>query len=353
MATEKKNQHYIPKFYLRNFSYRNNKKQIGIFNIKNQFYYSRANLKHQGSKNFFYGTDGIIEDKLSVIEGDLARIIREILETNVLPKKESKDHINLLSFVALTDLRNPVRIEGIKTMFQETANRIREVDADADLERFVPAMTHEKTIALSFSGLNEVVSTILDLEYKLLLNKTSRPFISSDFPIVKYNQYLEAKKWPQSKTGYGLVGLQIFIPLSSEIAILFFDSDIYKVGYKKHKTYSITKEDDIESLNILQLINCFETIYFNEMADEFYIKHLFNKAKNFKKANVARASLSYIFSDGDNQEEILRSGKKNLIIMNSTDCETNLKIDGLKVHSRGLAHKLNPSAAQLRKKMQL
>lgn len=352
MATDKKNQHYIPKFYLRNFSYLNNKKQIGVFNILSEFYYPKANLKHQGSKNFFYGVDGVVEDNLSVIEGDLARVIKVILETNQLPKKESDEHIDLLFFVALTDLRNPVRIEGAKMMFQEMAARIRELDEDADTERFVPSMTHEEVIAMSFSGLKDVVTTILDLDYKLLFNKTSKPFISSDFPIVKYNQYLEAKKWSQSKTGYGLTGLQILIPLSSDIALLFFDSDIYKVGDKKQKAYSIIKEEDIDSLNILQFINCFETIFFDEKANENYIRYLYNKSKRFKRANVSRAGLSYLFRDGDNQEEMIKSGKKNLIIMNSSDCETNLKIDGVKIHSRGAAHKLHPSAAQLRRKVQ-
>jgi hypothetical protein len=352
MATDKKNQHYIPKFYLRNFSYQNNKKQIGVFNILSQFYYLQSNLKHQGSKNFFYGADGKIEDNLSVIERDLARIIRLILETKQVPKQESEDHIDLLFFVALTDLRNPVRIEGTKMMFQEMVSRIQELDENADIERLVPSIKHEEVIAMSFSGLKDVVTTILDLDYKLLLNKTSKPFISSDFPIVKYNQYLEGKKWSQSKTGYGLTGLQIFIPLNSEIAILFFDSDIYKVGDKKNKTYSIVKESDVESLNILQFINCFETIYFDEKADEFYIRNLFEKSRKFKKANVSKAGLTYLFKDGDNREEMMKSGQKNLIIMNSTDCETNLKIDGVKIHSRGAAHKLHPSMAQLRRKVQ-
>lgn len=353
MTTDKKNQHYIPKFYLRNFSYQKNKKQIGVFNIRSEFYYSQANLKHQGSKNFFYGTDGIVEDALSVMEGDLATIIRTILETNQLPKKESGDHFNLLFFVGLTDLRNPVRIEGTKMMFQEMASRIRELDKDADIERFVPTMTHEEVIAMSFSSLKDVVMAMQDLEYKLLINKTAKPFIASDFPIVKYNQYLEAKKWPQSKTGFGVTGLQIFLPLSPDVAVIFFDSDIYKVGDKRQKTYSIVKEDDVDSLNVLQFINCFETIFFNERASENYIRQLFNKSKKFKKGNVSQASLSYLLGDGDDRDEMVKSGKKNLIIVSSTDCQTNLKIDGVKIHSRGAAHKLHPSAAQLRRKIKV
>lgn len=53
MPTDKKNQHYIPKFYLRNFSYDGNKNQIGVFNIFNNIYVQQAKLKTQGSKNFF------------------------------------------------------------------------------------------------------------------------------------------------------------------------------------------------------------------------------------------------------------------------------------------------------------
>ena len=101
----------------------------------------------------------------------------------------------------------------------------------------------------------------------------------------------------------------------------------------------------------MQFINCFETIFFDEKADENYIRALYNKSKRFKRANVSRAELSYLFRDRDNQEEMIKSGKKNLIIMNSSDCETNLKIDGVKIHSRGAVHKLHPSAAQLRRKV--
>jgi hypothetical protein len=46
--TEKKNQHYIPKFYLRNFSYENNGKQIGVYNILNEIFVSKGKLKTQG-----------------------------------------------------------------------------------------------------------------------------------------------------------------------------------------------------------------------------------------------------------------------------------------------------------------
>lgn len=60
--TEKANQHFVPKFHFRNFSYKNNQKEIGIYNVKSKFYKSNVSIRHQGSKRFFYGKDGELEE---------------------------------------------------------------------------------------------------------------------------------------------------------------------------------------------------------------------------------------------------------------------------------------------------
>lgn len=199
MKTEKKNQHYIPKFYLRNFSFQNNKKQIGVFNINTEFCFDKAKLKTQGSKNFYYGTDGIIEDRLSLIENKLSFITKRIIERETIPTKNGDEHMNLLHHIALTDLRNPVRIEGAKAMFKEAVNRILEMDPGADISKLALTMSHEEHVNLSFSTLNDIIETISDLDYKLLINATKNPFITSDFPLVKYNQFLEQKNGHNQK----------------------------------------------------------------------------------------------------------------------------------------------------------
>lgn len=348
MVTDKKNQHYIPKFYLRNFSFKNNKAQIGVFNLNNEIYIQRAKLKAQGSKNFFYGYDGIIEDKLSDIESELTQVIKRIIETKALPKRESKEHNDLLTFVSLTDLRNPVQIGNIKKMIADMKRRLLEVDPNVDTENFVPNPTHDEVIKISLSNTSEITQNITDLEYKLLINQTKNPFITSDYPIAKYNQFLESKNWLYSKSGYGTVGLQIFIPLNAETLLLFFDSGIYKLGNRKQKYLIVQKTHDIDEINKLQFVNCFETIFFDEKATELYVRQLFQESKKFKRANVSTSELSYIFKEGDDQQKIIESGRKNLFVFGSTDCETKLIIDGLKVHSNGKAHKFNNSVAQLR-----
>ena len=348
MNSDKKNQHYIPKFYLRNFSFQGNNNQIGVYNIVNEKFIERAKLKTQGSKNFFYGSDGVIEESLADIEGRLSQTLKVLIGTAKLPQKGSQDHFDLMAFIALTDMRNPVRINGIKNMVIEMTNRLKEIDPSIQTEKFFPELNHEEAIGLSLGNTLEIAKIITDLEYKLFINSTNKPFITSDYPAVKYNQFLEAKKWPGSKTGYGVTGLQIFFPLNSKIAIFLYDSGIYKVGYRKQSTYEVTNPSDIDKINVLQFINCFDTIFFDENASERYIKSLHQESRKFKRANKSRAELSYIAENNKDYEQLKKSGQKNLLVMNTTDCETRLSIEGIKIHSKGKTHKLNPTMDQSR-----
>lgn len=349
MTTDKKNQHYVPKFYLRNFSYENNKKQIGVYNLNNGLFIPKAKLKTQASKNFFYGSDGVIEDNLSNIEGNLSTIIKNVVDSKTVPVKNSTAHFELLIFVTLTDLRNPVKIDGMKDSFVEMRKRLLELHPETDVDKLVPNPDHEELVKMHISHATEMGLMILDLEYKLLINNTSNPFITSDFPIVKYNQFLESKKWPHSKAGYGLTGLQIFIPINHEIVLVLYDKDIYKLGDKKKNFFIVTNPKDIDEVNVLQFLNCFDTIFFDEKANERYIRELHTKSKKFKRANLTRSELSFLIKEGDeDNRRTIEAGFKNFMKINKSDCETNLKIEGLNIHSKGKVHKLNDSLAQLR-----
>ena len=226
-------------------------------------------------------------------------------------------------------------------------DNLMRLDTTVDIDKFVPKSEHEDIVKLVLSQAEGVIMNTLDLEYKLLINETTRPFIASDFPVVKYNQFLELEKWQYSKSGYGSVGLQIIIPINSSLALIFFDSSIYKVGDKKKRYLSIKDIADINSINILQFINCFETIFFDEKASEFYIKQLYQESKKYKRANDYKTKLSFIVNEGEDKNKVLNE-KENLMMFDSSDCECRLKINGIKIHSRSKAYKLDNSVVQLR-----
>lgn len=347
MNTDKKNQHYIPKFYLKNFSFENNKKQLGIYNLKSSFYFQKSKLKTQGSKNFFYGKDGEIEDSLSEIEGIYANLIHEILNSKKLPFKGSLGHLALLSFIVLTDLRNPIMIGNIKNFSSSINKHLSENDKNSDLINYVPEIPHNYAVNLALDNSKEIIENIFDLDFKLIINQTETSFISSDFPIVKYNQFLENKNWSHVKVGYVTVGLQIFLPISPTLGIVFFDPNIYKVGFKRKRYLEISNKNDIDSLNTLQIINCLETLYFNENIKEDYIRNLVSKSEKFKKANQSKSELSHLLENDETPSDVANK-QKNLIILGSTDCETKLRIEGIKILSRASSVKLLDSVTLMR-----
>ncbi|MBP9152801.1 MAG: DUF4238 domain-containing protein [Flavobacteriales bacterium] len=345
--TDKKKQHYIPKFYLRNFSFKKNEKQIGLFHLKSKFYFQQAALKDQGSKKFFYGYDGKIENRLSQVEGFLSTIINDIIEHECVPKRGSVEHIDLLGFVALTDLRSPSKLKTMQTNLDVMTQSVLDLDPTAEVTKIVPTFNHDDAIKISLSAIPEIIDIMYDLEFKLLINTTSNPFITSDLPVVRYNQFLEQRKWPHGKTGYGNTGLQIFIPLNPRLMLVFYDPSVYKLGFRKQMTSRITKSADLDNLNILQFLNCIETVFFDDKSSEHYIRTLYQASSNFGLANQHRSKESYLIQDGDDRAKVL-SEKTNLLIMGITDCEIRLQLDGLKMLSSTRGKKLHPTITQLR-----
>lgn len=102
----------------------------------------------------------------------------------------------------------------------------------------------------------------------------------------------------------------------------------------------------MDQLNTLQFLNCIETIYFDEKIQENYLASLYQRSKKAQKANKITSQLSYLKTENTSEAE--NDSKSNLIILGSTDCEINLQLEVIKIHSKGKSHTLHSSMAQLR-----
>ena len=344
---KRKNQHYVPQFYLRNFSRNIDEKTIGLFNPKNDLFVESTSIKNQSSKDFFYGKDGKIEKGLSEIENILAPRLTELISTKKLPNKNSDDHLSLLIFAILTDLRNPIHIDQIKNfsvLMNQQINEFGKVDKKSS--NFVPDISHEFAVELSLENYESVLAVCLDLDFKLLLNETKRAFLTSDFPVVKYNQFLETKEIHGSRIGYSTLGLQIFLPLNPYMCMLFYDPTVYKVGNRKDKFIELN-DSDVNQLNVLQLLNCSHNVYFNEDVDKLYVKELFQKSAKYKKANRTTASSHGVIKNDEIQEN------EQIIHIRSTDLLTKLLITGIKSTRRANNINLENGISPLRPKAKI
>jgi hypothetical protein len=109
-----------------------------------------------------------------------------------------------------------------------------------------------------------------------------------------------------SYTGVASKGLQIFLPLSPNYLLVFYDSVIYKIGEKKKLIVDITDIKDVKQLNDLQWLNSLENIYFHR---DFPIIELDNMGKrNQKHEHIEKA----IVNEYEGQE--YSDGKSSIIL---------------------------------------
>lgn len=280
---DKKKQHFVPRFYLKHFSLLKNGKTIGIFNIENEKFISEGSLKDQACKNYFYGKDKVIEDALSILEGPSSKIISKIINHERFPNRATENHILLLTFIIflhsrtkyIADEQNEMTDKFVKLLFSKDP-RLKE-----NLDKIHVGLTNAPQTCLKTAAMS--LPLVFDLNYKILVNQTRNGLLTSDNPVVLYNQFMENKKAFGSNTGLAVKGLQLFLPLSPQYMIIFFDQSVYRIGNKRDTFIKISNTVDIDSLNILQCVNAYGNIYFDETVSAEYIGKIYSKCKKFRR----------------------------------------------------------------------
>ena len=97
-----KYQHYVPQFYLRNFS--NNGKSVGTFIFSKRRYVANASIQKVCGRDFLYGEDLDIEKWFQGLEGTWAKILDKIITTGKMDMSD-EEWTYLLMFFYLSDVR--------------------------------------------------------------------------------------------------------------------------------------------------------------------------------------------------------------------------------------------------------
>lgn len=279
----KKKHHYIPRFYLKRFSVNNEGKLIGLYNLENGLYLNNAEMRHQGYENFLYGEDEVIEDYLANMEGNVATMFNYWTEEKLLypPPPESDAFKLLKQFILYQSYRTPK--SGINLM-SNIDNGVK-----AFSKEFDPAfwesiqgykISHKNPVLLSLANSIGKEHVLDSLVCKLLVNLSPVTFITSDAPVILYNQLLERAKNYVGATGLMVKGLQIFYPIHPRIMICLYDPLVYDFGNGCINCCSTESISDINQLNGLQLINCKSQLFFDESIGKQYISKL---SKTYQK----------------------------------------------------------------------
>lgn len=306
----KSNQHYVPQFYFRFFS--NDGKRISVLNRKNGNLIPFAPIKGQASKSYFYG-DAKVEQTISEIEAYLCTALRDLRHQRSFENYGSENHLLLLQNLMLQRSRTM----SSRKNREEWNNLITKLNLEISINND-DSLDEEKKKALreslkyveadpqTFQGLEMDIAIksaayLGDLEPFVLHNKTNRPFIFGDAPVIFTNPY-QRKVTHQGVLGAKTPGLLVYYPLSPDLAVLLVDSSVYKVRKRAQAIVRIISHRDIASLNKLQIHNATNAVYFTDFKYARYIEELWRQ--EHKKLTEHRGVVVEAQKNGSNRGQM-------------------------------------------------
>lgn len=286
---DNKKHHYVPRFYLRNFSH--DGKAINLFNMERQKVVLRAPYKNQCYRDYYYGRDQKLEGILAGIEGASASIIRKIIDASLIPESEVERR-NLSVYIMAQNGRTPSAVAVIRQMHEKLLESAQEIAAEIGINESANLDIGDY-VALSVITNIRAHENLGDLEGRLLLAPPDQSFITSDVPVAFCNQLFSYRPRNDAASP-GWLGFQLFFPLSDKIMLHLFDASVYSVPNQlRNNSLQLMDSRDVDQLNGLQIASAFENIFFTDAkTDVPRLLKLFGKwrSNDKVKANIWKQS---------------------------------------------------------------
>lgn len=296
---KKKRHHYVPRFYLKRFSVGGENTHLSLYNYKSRVFVHKAALAHQAYEDYLYGPDPIVEDMLAELEGQIGVMFNYWTEERLLyvPPTDSNGFKLLKRFILYQLFRTPksgnelIRNinDGIKYILAETNPNLWERIKDGKI-------TNDNPVLFALLNAIQRENLLSHLDIRFIVNLSELPFITSDSPIILYNQLMEAAGNYIGATGLVAKGLQIFYPIHPRVMICLYDPLVYNVGNSCKNCCEIDSADEVHQLNSLQFINSESQLFFDDRITQEYIEYLVehNECLKGKSNNMNK----FIYRDG-------------------------------------------------------
>ena len=311
MPSNKKH-HYVPQFYLRRFS--RDGRSINLYNLRREQTVLRASLKRQCYKNYFYGEDASMESLLAALEADASKLFRVVDKTNSLPPPGSRAHFALIMHVLMQSSRTVYASDALNEISDTLAKHILGPKAEAKGIDLATVRIGIKNMAQhSVVMAMRQCPLLLDLEYKLIINRTDQEFLASDNPVVMYNPFMSFRRYV-SNCGIVSKGLQVFFPLDKDKTVLLYDAAVYSVGTARSHLVDLTVPKDVYSVNALQACSARDNLYF--VRDNYNVQALHAKVRPFLRQRKAKVDIYPGDWIKDKKRDMLATSKEDI----RTDC---------------------------------
>lgn len=261
--TERKSQHFVPRFLLKGFATPGtDQRAISAIDLDSGDFRETVSIASQCARPFFYGRDGQMENALGDIEGAAAEAVRELIRLGPeRPPFDPNDAVTLLIFIAAQHGRTPAALaeqeaeyrglveRGLSSVITDPAKRAEGAEylIDRDLNPVRATQTSVK-----------IGSSLADLTDLLVVNESPLEFATSDIGVLFHNE------WGLPVRGVGMLGfacsgLQLFLPLSPRHLLVKYDAAVYS---PPRSTVHVRAVDSVRTINQLQCAYAERHLYF-------------------------------------------------------------------------------------------
>lgn len=312
------NQHYVPQFYLNNFSHNNKKgkKSIDVFDIDLNKILRNQRIENVAFEKYFYDIDlekylnnisglrlllikvylkikfglrfkisqfknlNTIENILATVESNTSPIFTKIIEKSETYTKWERENcflinedekLKIATFLAVQFLRTP----KIRQSFQE-ANTVlkaqiiqefhyRDTGEIIDLNELIEEINSEDIKNQHLNSIfTENTKKIVDIFNKhswvFYKNNTNVDFITSDSPI---STKATKDETLMSYGGINSPGVMIIFPITKKLILVMYENEL-NMNQENKKLIMCNDSDRIEAHNIVTFLNCHRFLYGNK-----------------------------------------------------------------------------------------
>lgn len=267
--SKKKNQHLVPKVYLKGFSnlqthYGKNEYIIFVTTKENINESKAKGLKHSiFTKSYFYNLDDenkdnpIIENQLSEIENHYLKVVKKIQNK----KLSLEDILYISNFTQLQFQRVEPWINGFQNFLNEIERMMNTFGATFNIENFSKKMLREYTLENM-----QKQNVVFEQGLNFIENKSDMPFITSDNPVVQKLFHIDEiegifrgnhKIDFNDEFSKSMPTVFFFFPLNERFALIA--TKLFKSN--NSTIYSINSLETIVKLNLFSYQNAYKNIY--------------------------------------------------------------------------------------------
>ena len=276
------NQHYVPEFYLKNFS--QNGKQIFVFDKVVQKHFS-SSISSVASQQSFYDNSAneSIENEIGMLETKTGSVLKDLIESlinNQFLKIDNKQKDILIQFIWLQmnrTLESRIHFGSIKPyIFSKLANVPFKMDVTEVLNQTGLSNSHIEFIRSSPEN-----SFALDMlgsrNFIVVKNQTQIDFLTSDEPVIRHlHSEIDHRVY------------EIFLPITPKFGLWLIPKGLFKELDEADETlYSFEEDQNIIFYNFHQVYRSTRQI-FSISGDFDYVQQLFKQDPNFGNLNKQR-----------------------------------------------------------------